>query len=50
MQIFKKNKSRFRIVIHDLETKKTKTISLLANGDEDVNTIYKKAKECLEKK
>lgn len=47
MQIFKQNKSRFRIVIHDLKTKKTKTLSLV-DGELGLTEIREKIKKSFE--
>ena len=45
VQILNKEKAKFRITIRDLETKKSKTISLMNGGSITLKDIVKKIKE-----
>lgn len=49
VELLSKEKSRFRIVIKDLETGKTKCISLLNHEDYNISRLKEDIERCLSK-
>ncbi len=47
IEIFEERESNFRIIIQDLKTKKTKTITLLTDKSYNIEKIKKEIKACL---
>lgn len=50
VEIFEQQKAHFRIVIHDLKTKKTKSISLLNHENYTLEDLKEEIISCITKK